>query len=300
MIRSFSNPFELPGKWYKANLHTHTTTSDGQFSVTERVRQYREGGYGVLAITDHVQINDVRGLSDKKLLVISGAEFQAICPKTTTQYHIVALNLNHGFKFDSLNDVGHCISQVKKAGGESILAHPYWSSLAGEDFRHLKGLAAVEIYNSTCDMTGRPNSENEWAYCLDHGQILPMVGNDDAHFDEGEDTMACWTWFKMPSLNVKNLLRALRSGGCYVSCGPKVHDFRITRGKIRLRCTAAVKIYFVGGPGQGDRRRAKESKSINTFSVAVPDWPYVRAVIVDERGRKAWTQPIILNKNAAL
>ena len=46
------NPFTVRGNWYKANLHTHTTVSDGALSPAERVEQYREAGYSVLAITD--------------------------------------------------------------------------------------------------------------------------------------------------------------------------------------------------------------------------------------------------------
>jgi predicted metal-dependent phosphoesterase TrpH len=54
----FSNPFELAGKWHKANLHTHTTVSDGRVSAAQRVEQYRDASYSVLAITDHSNISN--------------------------------------------------------------------------------------------------------------------------------------------------------------------------------------------------------------------------------------------------
>lgn len=38
------NPFELPGQWYKANLHTHTTKSDGDVDLPVRVEQYKSHG----------------------------------------------------------------------------------------------------------------------------------------------------------------------------------------------------------------------------------------------------------------
>lgn len=38
---------------HKANLHTHTTESDGRFTPPEVVRMYAEAGYTILAITDH-------------------------------------------------------------------------------------------------------------------------------------------------------------------------------------------------------------------------------------------------------
>ena len=288
------NPFERQGKWYKANLHTHTTTSDGKLSVTERVAQYRRAGYDILAITDHRATNDIRKLSDKKMLVISGMEYHPPCPTTAVVYHILAINIPHGFEFDDDEDANRCIAQVKKAGGESIFAHPFWSGQAYEDFRHLRGLAAVEIYNSTCDKCDRASNESEWVYCLDRGYFLPIVGNDDTHSAGGEDVCKCWTWFKMPSLSVANVLKALRSGACYASVGPKIHDFRISGGKVRFRCSPATKIYFLGGPGQGVSRRAEEGNLIRAYSIDVPGWPYVRAVAIDSAGRRAWTNPIVL------
>lgn len=43
------------GKWnaYKAQLHTHTTASDGEDTMREAVEAYYDAGYDCLAITDH-------------------------------------------------------------------------------------------------------------------------------------------------------------------------------------------------------------------------------------------------------
>jgi len=296
MKKTLKNPFEQAGNWYKANFHAHTTTSDGALSVTDRVAQYRKAGYNILALTDHDTTNDIHGVSDKKMLVISGMEYHPTCPSTPMVYHIVGLNIPHGFKLDDPKDAKRCIAQVKKAGGESVLAHPYWSGQSYESFRDiLDEFVAVEVYNSTCDRHGKPSSESEWAYCLDNGHILPAIGNDDVHCAAGEDVCECWTWLKLPSLSVKNVLTGLRRGMCYVSCGPRISDFKIKDGKVCLHCSAAAKIYFIGGPGcLGIRRRAEKGKSIKSFSINVPDWPYVRAVVTDKTGQRAWTNPIIL------
>ena len=47
------NPFTAAGLWYKGNLHTHTTESDGRLSPLETIRIYAEHGYDFLALTDH-------------------------------------------------------------------------------------------------------------------------------------------------------------------------------------------------------------------------------------------------------
>lgn len=39
-------------KPFKANLHTHSTTSDGKFEPEKVIQLYAEAGYDVLAFTD--------------------------------------------------------------------------------------------------------------------------------------------------------------------------------------------------------------------------------------------------------
>ena len=45
-------PFSAPGTWFRGNLHTHTTVSDGDRSPAAVVDWYRQRGYHFLAITD--------------------------------------------------------------------------------------------------------------------------------------------------------------------------------------------------------------------------------------------------------
>ena len=42
---------------YKANLHTHSTFSDGEFTLPDMVEKYYAMGYDILAMTDHGVIN---------------------------------------------------------------------------------------------------------------------------------------------------------------------------------------------------------------------------------------------------
>ena len=41
------------GKFYKANMHAHTTVSDGRLSPEEMKRAFMERGYSIVAFTDH-------------------------------------------------------------------------------------------------------------------------------------------------------------------------------------------------------------------------------------------------------
>ena len=45
-------------KWYKGNLHTHTTSSDGAVSPGEAIKLYNGLGYDFVALTDHWHVNE--------------------------------------------------------------------------------------------------------------------------------------------------------------------------------------------------------------------------------------------------
>jgi hypothetical protein len=296
-LLSLVNPFELPGRWYRANLHTHTTLSDGQATPAQRVKQYARAGYDILALTDHRTTQDVASLAPEGMLIVSGMEFHPSSPIPNVDYHLVALNVPHGLHLDekTLTDANRCIDQVRSAGGIVILAHPFWCGMGFEDFRELKGLSAMEVYNATCDRHGgRPSSENEWAHAMDRGMTLPIVGVDDAHSRRGSDVAACWTWLRAASPTAENVAEAIRTGACYASQGPKIHHFGVRGGALVVRSSPVEKIQFIGGPTSGLTRQAPSGRSIVRFSAEMPTWPYARVVVTDASGRKAWTNPLAL------
>ena len=46
-------PFGKPGRFFRGNIHTHSTRSDGRLPPSQVVAAYRDHGYDFLAITDH-------------------------------------------------------------------------------------------------------------------------------------------------------------------------------------------------------------------------------------------------------
>jgi hypothetical protein len=61
----FDNPFEAEGRWFKGNVHTHTTNSDGHMTKEQIVLRYREAGYDFLSITDHGVLTDTRARAQR-------------------------------------------------------------------------------------------------------------------------------------------------------------------------------------------------------------------------------------------
>ena len=78
-----------------ANLHTHSTHSDGYYSPTELVHVAKSEGYGALAITDHDTATAFpelkKACEEEGMECIFGVEFSVCEPKP---YHIL------GFDFD--------------------------------------------------------------------------------------------------------------------------------------------------------------------------------------------------------
>lgn len=59
---------------YKANLHCHSTLSDGKLSPEELKKAYKEKGYSILAITDHERTCNHSALCDENFLTVTGYE----------------------------------------------------------------------------------------------------------------------------------------------------------------------------------------------------------------------------------
>lgn len=59
---------------FKANLHCHSTLSDGKLTPDQLVEAYRRQGYSILAITDHEAPYDHSGFSGADFLLLTGYE----------------------------------------------------------------------------------------------------------------------------------------------------------------------------------------------------------------------------------
>ena len=163
---TYSNPFAQPGQWYRGNLHTHTTGSDGALSVSERCAAYRAAGYDFLAVTDHRLVQDVSALSTREFLVISGSEVHPVNPRTGDYFHIVALDVHEEIATHALA-VNEVIEAIHRQGGLAVLCHPYWCGLSLLDILPLTGYFAVEVYNDTCMGIGKAFSESTWDEMLE-------------------------------------------------------------------------------------------------------------------------------------
>ena len=70
------------GNFYKANLHCHTTYSDGRKTPEQVKERYKELGYSIVAYTDHDILVPHPELNDESFLALNGFEAEVNWPRT--------------------------------------------------------------------------------------------------------------------------------------------------------------------------------------------------------------------------
>ncbi|MBU2551270.1 MAG: CehA/McbA family metallohydrolase, partial [Proteobacteria bacterium] len=106
---------------YVANLHVHTTFSDGSGSVAEVIEAAQQAGLDILIINDHDTLEARnQGLEGYhgRLLVLVGCEISG------RHNHYLAFGLSECPDYDCHRPQDF-IDRVKSAGGVGFLAHPF-------------------------------------------------------------------------------------------------------------------------------------------------------------------------------
>jgi hypothetical protein len=298
----FLNPFEQEGTWYKAALHVHTTTSDGDVDVATRLAQYRKAGYQVVAVTDHWKTNDLTGLSDAGFLAINSMEAHPQTGTGAPAHHFVCLDLPHPFELSKTLSAQALIDTVRTAGGKVVYAHPYWTAHSIAEMLEVGGYAAVEVYNAHCDLASRKGFNQAHADQLfNRGILAGLTAVDDVH--KSAWLNVGWTMIRARSLTKADVMDAFAKGCTYASCGPAIEDFRVGDGTVRLRCSPVAEIRFhFNGSGGGRLHEAPHGETITTAEWKFaggrksPEW--IRAEVVDPAGKHAWTNPLAIAPKA--
>ncbi len=294
--RSLINPFRVKGKWYKAALHVHTTTSDGDVDVPTRLKQYRDKGFDIVAITDHRKTNDLSGYTTRDFLAISGIEFHPETYSGAPIHHFVGIGLPHPYDYNNSLSAQDMIDDIKNKGAKVFYAHPYWSGHTFVEMTEVSGYLGVEVYNAGCEGTNSAGNHVYWDQMLNKGYMLTGLATDDVH--SSARVGIAWTVIKAPKLDEKSVLEALENGCFYASKGPEIEDFYIDENlNVIIKCSPVQKIAFrINGAGNGRVFLSKDSQGLNNaewdLSKRKPQW--VRAEVTDKDGNTAWTNPIFI------
>ena len=209
------------GNFYKANLHCHTTGSDGKKSPEEVRELYRSMGYSVVAYTDHDVFFDRSELRTPDFLPLNGIEVEFYAPRTPESLKkigcvhlcLIALEednlltpLYHRTKYVKYNEeearrkmrfdeaepdfergwgteeINAAIALAKKKGFFVTYNHPEWSFEDETRLVQYRGLDAIEIFNSGSVALGYgDNTPAHYRALARHGIRLYPIAADDNH-----------------------------------------------------------------------------------------------------------------------
>jgi hypothetical protein len=297
-----SLPFDRPGWFYRGNLHTHSTRSDGTLAPEAVIAAYRERGYDFLALTDHFlprfgyPITDTRGWRDARFTTLLGAELHAPALEVGEPWHIVAVGLPPDFAPPAAAETGPALAGRAAAAGAFVgLAHPAWYSLTLDDALALEAAHAVEVHNFACG--GDNDRADSWHLAemlLARERRLLAYDADDAHFTARPDAFGAWVQVRTEALDPDALLAALKAGHFYSSQGPELRDVAVVGDRLRVACSPVDAIYL-GGRGSPHAARFGDGLTGAEFALVPFCGGYCRVTVVDGAGRRAWSNPIWLD-----
>lgn len=267
------------GNFYKANLHAHSTVSDGLWSPKHLKEFYKANGYSILALTDHELLVDHSALDDKDFLMITGMEYAFIEKDNYNESRTIELNLfakdqhnttqvcfnpkyvihgkdnaknvkSVGAPFEreyTLDCIQEVIDEANENGFLVSLNHPCYSMETPEFFGNLNGLFAMEIYNHISFVVSGVFDYNQAMYTdmLRRGKRLFCLATDDCHGGALDNEIECdryggFVMIKAKELVYGEVVRALEQGDFYSSCGPLIQELYVEDDKLYIK-TSPVK-----------------------------------------------------------
>ncbi len=294
-------PFDKPGRFWRGNLHTHSTASDGRLSPEAVCQFYQQHGYDFVAITDHFldhygfPITDTRPYRTATFTTLLGAELHTPATESGLLWHILAVGLPPHFAETGPEESGPALAARALASGAYVAAaHPAWYNLSEAEVLALGPVHAIETYNATSvDFNDRPDSWYTLDLLLERGHRYLACATDDAHFKPGRwDAPRGWVQVRSESLDPDALLAALKAGHYYSSTGPLIHDIQVIPGrKVYVRCSPASRIFATG---RNYEAASAYGAGITEAELDITHFtgPYVRVTVRDDTEKRAWSNPI--------
>lgn len=284
--------------FFKANLHTHTTVSDGLLTPEETKRVYVENGYSIVAFTDHEIIGNQTHLTDDRFLALTAYEY-AVNEKSNgipfeffktyhlnlfskdpqkNDYSVFSVDRANLFKnanahvpahmaqrrYESSYSVESVNEIIRIANEEGFLVslnHPIWSQQGHEDYADLHGLWGVEVYNTGCAHSGYNDNPVPLDTLLRSGEWLFPLATDDSHVLD--DCCHGWVMVDAKKLEYKAVMEALEKGSFYASTGPDFKEISIENGILTVRTSDVVSIFVSSDRRANFQKRSAEGETIS-------------------------------------
>ena len=317
------------GKFYKANMHTHTTVSDGRLTPEEAKEVFKSLGYSIVAFTDHETIVPHPELRDDDFLPITSYELSVSSGWNTFTkcYH---LNVYMPEEDRDFSDT-FCLKRVKEqwldrvtermrehgvenrpyskecaqriidaANAEGCLVsynHPVWSLNNYEFYSKLKGFDGIELVNGA---TYRSSDQEYVPMVFDdmlrNGEKVVPVGGDDGHHPRHYGL--AWTMVKADELSYDSILDGIEKGNCYMSTGPEIKEIYVEGDKVTIKTSPAEGIIYTAmGRSHQNNIMEQGGEPVTEATFTIKPWHvYFRITVRDMQGKRANTRAYWLDE----
>lgn len=292
--------FTRPGRFWRGNLHGHSTGSDGALAPAEICRRYRDAGWDFACLSDHFQarfgfpVTDARDHGVDGFAVLPGAEVHAPSTARGDLWHIVAVGLPFDFAPTGEDEDAPALARrCAEAGAFVALAHPHWSQLTAEDGLSIDVAHAVEVYNNKSAIeVDRGDGTVLWDALLHEGRRLGAIASDDSHWHVA-DAFAGWVMVRAERNDPGALLAALKAGAYYASQGPEIRDIARDGDRLHVACSPVSSV-ILAGPLSWREREIGQNLTRCTLPLDAGRGGWRRLILRDALGRRAWSNPLWL------
>ena len=298
--------------WFKGNLHTHTTESDGDAEPARVVSWYRRQGYDFLVLSDHNHrtVLDYAGRRRfRRPLMIPGEEVSASIGQGTVPVHVGGIGISMVVEPIDAGDVVSTlqanINSVVEADGIAAINHPngVWA-FDHREIRQVSGASLLEVYNgwpgsNTEGAPGRFSGDEIWDGVLSAGKVIFGVATDDAHHYSDFSHLRAnpgrgWVVARAEELSQDAIVEALAKGEFYFSTGVHLTEVEMSSKEIRIEIEQfGDHVYTTAFTGRNGRV-LREIEGLHAAYVPEGDESYVRARVRSSMGARAWTQPVFV------
>lgn len=327
--------FAENGNRFKANLHCHTTFSDGAKTPAEIKEIYRKEGYNIVAYSDHNVLADHSELNDENFLAMLAIEvdvYQVYGVDRLPCYHINffpkksgqtavpcynPLHIRHGAMIEKLrqkqahiggddyvrryDNVQEIVDAYRDAGFLVMLNHPTWSLQHAADFARVEGAFAMELYNHSSYLEGYDEINTRvWDELLMDDKRIFGTATDDNHNHNPNtprwDSCGGFTVIQADALTQEAVTDALEKGKFYASMGPLFRSIVLEDNTLKIETSPVSRVLLTTGHRQAQVAYPAEGETTiteATFDLSrIITGDYVRLTLIDEKGNRAWSQPI--------
>ena len=152
------------------------------------------------------------------------------------------------------------------------------------------GAHAVEAYNHSSALdAGRGGGIATIDQLVNEGFRTGIIATDDSH-DVPADGFGGWVMVAAEALKAGAIIKALKAGDYFASCGPAFTSIRLDGNMLQVTCSPVDRIVIAAG---GHRSFATSGNGMTEARIEISstDFEFFRVVLIARPGKQAWSNP---------